>query len=81
MQVEKRVHDRVVCLGEVFDIEAVVLHPAENNHHEENYVVSFQGEITVRAEAQVEAENQAHDRLSFFGQITEAASKNRKNRE
>jgi len=65
----------MVCLGEVFDIEAAALHPAENNHHEENYVVSFQGEITVRAEAQVEAENQAHDRLSFFGQITEAAFK------
>ena len=61
-QVEKKVHDRVASLGEVFGIEASPIHHAGNNHKEENYVVSFEGEITVQAETEIKAENQAYDR-------------------
>ena len=63
-QVEKRVHDRIASLGEITKIEAFPIHPAGNNHKGENYVVSFEGEITVQAEEQVQAENQAYNRLS-----------------
>ncbi len=69
-RVEKRVHDKVASIGEVFDIEASPIRPGGNNHKEENYVVSFEGEITVEAETKVKAENQAYDRLASLGQIT-----------
>ena len=74
-QVEKRVHDRVASLGEVFGIEASPIHAGGNNHREENYVVSFEGEITVQAETEIKAENQAYDRLSHLGQVTIVAFK------
>lgn len=45
------------------------VHPAENNHKEENYVVSFEGEIMVQAESKEKAENQAYDRLASLGQV------------
>ena len=72
-QVEKRVHDRVAPLGEVFGIEATPLRSDESNLQAENYVLSFEGEISVQAETDVEAENQAYDRLSGLGQITVVA--------
>ena len=74
-QAERRVHNTVASHGEVLDIEAAPLDSKEKNHGEENYVVSFQGEIEVGAETQVEAENQAYDRLSHLGQITVMAFK------
>ena len=74
-QVEKRVHDRVASLGEVFDIEAHPIHPAGNNHKEENYVVSFEGEIMVQAESKEKAENEAYGRLASLGQVTVMAFK------
>ena len=45
------------------------------DHGEENYVVSFEGEIEVGAETKELAENQAYDRLSHLGQITVMAFK------
>ncbi len=45
------------------------------NLGEENYIVSFEGEITVEAETKVNAENQAYDQLSHLGQITVVAFK------
>ena len=72
---EKKVHDRITLLGEILKIEAIPVHPCERDCIEENYVVSFEGEITVQAEDQVKAENQAYDRLSDLGQITVIALK------
>jgi len=72
-QVENKVHDRIASLGEILEIEAIPVHPCERDCTEENYVVSFEGEITVQAEEQVKAENQAYDRLSDLGQITVVA--------
>ena len=48
-------------MGETLGVEATPLHPDEINLGEENYVVSFEGEIEVKAETQVKAENQAYD--------------------
>jgi hypothetical protein len=69
-QVERRVQDKVASLGEVFGIEATFLHPDQRDLGEENYVVGFEGEITVEAETKELAENQAYDQLSHLGQIT-----------
>ena len=74
-QAEKKVHDKVASLGEVFVIEATPLRPAEKEYPEGNYVVSFEGEITVEAETEEQAENQAYDRLAHLGQITVVAFK------
>jgi len=74
-QVEKKVHDKIASLGKVLGVEATVLHPDQRNLGEENYVVSFEGEITVEAETQVKAENQGYDLLSHLGQITVMAFK------
>ncbi len=74
-QVEKKIHDKITSLGDVLDIEATALHPDEKEYSEGNYVVSFEGEITVEAETQVKAENQAYDQLSHLGQITAVAFK------
>ena len=74
-QVEKRVHNKIASLGEVLGIEATLLNLDQKNPGEENYVVSFEGEIEVQAETQIKAENQAYDRLSHLGQITLAAFK------
>jgi len=57
------------------DIEATLLRADESHLGEENYVVSFEGEITIQAETQVEAENQGNDLLSHLGQITVVAFK------
>ena len=65
-QVEKKVHDKIVSLGEVLVVEATALHPDEKEYSESNYVVSFEGEVTVEAETQVKAENQGYDLLSQF---------------
>ena len=54
--------------------------PDEKEYLEGNYVVSFEGEITVEAETQVKAENQGYDLLSHLGQITVVAFKKRKSR-
>ena len=74
-QVQKRVQDKVASLGKVLDIEATPLHYNEKNPGEENYVVSFEGEIEVDAETKELAENQAYNQLSHLGQITLAAFK------
>jgi hypothetical protein len=74
-QVEKKVHDKVGSLGEVLRIEATALHPDDKEFKEGNYIVSFEGEITVQAESREKAENHAYDRLSHLGQITLAAFK------
>jgi len=55
--------------------ETRVLHPNEKEYSEGNYVVTFEGEITVEAETQVKAENQAYDQLSHLGKITVVAFK------
>jgi hypothetical protein len=74
-QVEKKVHDKIASLGEVFGIEATFLHPDQINLGGENYVVGFEGEITVEAETKDQAENQGYDLLSHLGQITVVAFK------
>ena len=74
-QVEKRVHDRLISLGKVLDVVASPSHADWRNLGTENYVVSFEGEITVQAETDVEAENQGHDRLGHLGQIMVVAFK------
>ena len=52
-----------------------LIHPDQRNLGEENYVVSFEGEITVEAETEVKAENQGYDLLCHSGQITVVAFK------
>ena len=74
-QAEKKVYDKVSSLGNVLRIEATVLHPDERNPREENYIVSFEGEIMVEAETKVNAENQVYDQLSHLGQVTVEAFK------
>ncbi len=74
-QVEKRVHDKVAVLGQVFRIDAKPLHSDEREPGDGNFVVSFEGEIMVRAETKEMAENQAYDQLSHLGQITVMAFK------
>ena len=74
-QVERRVHDKIAILGEILGTEATALHPDLITLGEENYIVSFEGKITVQAETQVKAENQAYDQLSHLGQITVMAFK------
>jgi hypothetical protein len=74
-QVEKKIHDRIASLGEVLGIEATFLHPDQRDLGEENYVVGFEGEITVEAETEVKAENQGNDLLAHLGQITVVAFK------
>ncbi len=69
-QVKKKLHDRIDSLGEVLSVEATPIHPDLRTLGEENYVISFEGEIMVQAETQVKAENQAYDQLSHLGQIT-----------
>lgn len=74
-QVEKKVYDKVSSLGNVLRIEATFLHPDQRNLEEENYVVSFEGEIMIEAETKVNAENQAYDQLSHLRQVTVEAFK------
>jgi hypothetical protein len=74
-QVEKKVHDKIASMGEALRVKATALHPDQRNLGEENYVVSFEGEITVEAETQGKAENQGYDLLSHLGQITVVAFK------
>lgn len=74
-QLEKKVHDRIASLGKVLGVEATALHSKEKEYLEGNYVVSFEGKITVQAETQVKAENQVYDQLSHSGQITVMAFK------
>ena len=47
----------------------------KTNLGEENYMVSFEGEIEVQAETKVNAENQVYDQLSHLGQVTVEAFK------
>ncbi len=75
MSKSRRVQDRVASHGEMLGIEATFLHPDQRDHGEENYVVSFEGEIEVGAETKELAENQAYDQLSHLGQITVVAFK------
>jgi hypothetical protein len=72
---EKKVHDKIASLVEVLDIEATFLHPDQRDLGDQNYVVGFEGEITVEAETKELAENQAYDQLSHLGQITVVAFK------
>ena len=72
---EKRVRDKVAILGQVFRIEAKLLPPDQDVPREEDYIVSFEGEIEVQAETKVKAGNQAYDQLSHLGQITVTAFK------
>ncbi len=62
-------------MGEVFEIEAIPLRSGESTFKGENYVVRFEGEITVQAESKDRAENQAYDQLSHLGQVTAVAFK------
>ncbi len=59
-QVEKKVHDRVASVGEVFNVGVTSPRPGESDMGKENYVISFEGEITVQAETREKAENQGY---------------------
>ncbi len=72
-QVEKRVRDRVSARGKVFRIDAEPLRSDDRTPAGENYVVSFEGEVTVQAETKEKAENQAYDMLADLGQVTPVA--------
>jgi hypothetical protein len=74
-QVKRKIHDKIASLGYVLGVEATALHPDQRNLGEENYVVTFEGEITVEAETQVKAEIQGYDLLSHLGQVTVVAFK------
>ncbi len=74
-QVKRRIHDKIDCLGKVLGIEAAAIHPDLRTLGEENYVITFEGEITVEAKTRELAESQAYDRLSYLGQITVVAFK------
>ena len=74
-QVEGKVHDRVDRLGDVLEIEATALHSDKDNPDAENYVVRFEGEMMIQAETDVEAENQAYDRLAHLGYVNTVAFK------
>jgi hypothetical protein len=74
-QAEKKAYDKVSSLGNVLRIEATAVHPDESNHGEENYIVSFEGEIIVEAETKVNAENQVYVQLSHLGEVTVEAFK------
>jgi len=74
-QVEKKLQDKIAPFGEVLGVEATLLHPNERDSIEENYVVSFEGEIAVQADTREKAENQGYDLLSHLGQITAVAFK------
>jgi len=52
-----------------------ILHPDQRDIGGENYVVSFEGEITVEVETQGQAEDQGNDLLSHLGRITVVAFK------
>jgi hypothetical protein len=51
--------------------------PDQRDLGEENYVVGFEGKITLEAETEVKAENQGYDLLSHLGQITVVSFKKR----
>jgi hypothetical protein len=74
-QAEKKAYDKVSSLGNVLRIEAIATHPDERNLREEDYIVSFEGEIIVEAETKANAENQVYDRLSHLGEVTVEAFK------
>ena len=73
---ERRVQDKVAPTGKLLRIEAMLLHPDEKEHSEGNYVVSFEGEITLQAETKEQAENKVYDMLAHLGQITVVAFEN-----
>jgi len=56
-QVEEKVLDKVASLGEL--LEAMILHPDEGHLVGEDYIVSFESEMTIGAEAKELAESQA----------------------
>ena len=72
-QAEKKVQDKIAPLGKVLGIEAASVRPDEREFGEGNYVVSFEGEITLQAETKEEAENKGYDMLAHLGQITVVA--------
>ena len=72
-QVEEKVHGNIALLGKALDVEATALHPADRRLGEENFVVSFEGEIALQAGTKEEAENKAYDILAHLGQITVVA--------
>ena len=72
-QAEKKVHERMAPHGKVFRIDAASLRPDDKTPTGENYVVSFEGEITVQAETKEKAENKAYDILAHLGQVTVVA--------
>ena len=74
-QAEKKAYEKVSSLGNVLRIEATVVHPPDENNGEENYIVSFEGDVVVEAETKVNAENQVYDQLSHLGQVTVEAFK------
>lgn len=74
-EVERKVHDKIAFMGRILDIEATILHSDDKDFKQGNYVVSFEGEITVQAETKELAENQVYERLSHLGQITVLAFK------
>ncbi len=71
--VEEKVHNKIASMGQVFEIEAIPLRRDDRDFNQGNYIVSFEGEITVQAEKKELAENQVYDRLASLGQITIAA--------
>jgi len=75
-QVERKIQDKMALLGKVLDIEAEALRPDDRKFGEGNYVVSFEGEITLQAETKEQAENKVYDMLAHLGQITVVAFEN-----
>ena len=72
-QVEEKICNKIAPLGKVLDVEATPLRPGDRKFGEENYVVSFEGEMKVQAGTKEEAENKAYDMLAHLGQITVVA--------
>jgi hypothetical protein len=74
-QVEKKLQNKIAPFGKAFGVEATILHPNERDTGEENYAVSFEGEIAVQADTREKSENQGYNLLSQLGQITVVAFK------
>ena len=74
-EAERKVYDKISCVGEALDINATAVHPDESNLAKENYIVSFEGEIVIEAESKLNAENQGYAQLSHIGEVTIEAFK------
>ncbi len=52
-EVEEKVHNKIASTGQVFETEAIALHPDDRDFNQGNYIVSFEGEMTVQAEKKI----------------------------